>query len=101
MFQQLRGTNLVGIPIAVKDDDCVGRLQVQAQPTSSGAEKENEVLRSFFVKLLQQRCSVLRLGGSWNTKPQRLKKKKKSQMPPVYLWPRYYYKTPVSDIELK
>lgn len=99
MFQQLRGTNLVGIPIAVKDDHCVGRLQVQAQPTSSGAEKENEVLRSFFVKLLQQRCSVLRLGGSWNTKPQRLKKK--SHMPPMYLWLRYYYNTPVSDIELK
>lgn len=30
------GTNLVGVPITVKDDDSVGSLQVQAQSTSSG-----------------------------------------------------------------
>lgn len=63
MHRQL-GTNLVGVPITVKDDDSVGGLQVQAQSTGSGTKKENEVLGSFFIKLLQQCCSVLRLGGS-------------------------------------
>lgn len=55
---------LVWVPVAVKDDDSVGSLQVEAEAPGSGAEQEDEVLRSFLVKFLQQRRSVLRLGGS-------------------------------------
>ena len=56
------------VPVTVKDDDSVGSLQVEAEAASSGTEQEDEVLRSFLIKLLQQRRSILRLGGSWNTK---------------------------------
>lgn len=57
---------LVRIPIAVKDDDGVGSLQVEAEAASSGAQQEDEVLRSFLIKFLQQHGSVLRLGGACN-----------------------------------
>lgn len=52
------------VPVTVKDDDSVGSLQVEAEATGSGAEQEDEVLRSFFIKFLQKCRSVLRLGGS-------------------------------------
>lgn len=52
------------VPVAVKDDDSVSGLQVEAEAASSGTEQEDEVLRSFLVKFLQQRSSVLGLGGS-------------------------------------
>lgn len=42
------------VPVTVKDDHSVGRLQVEAEAAGSGAEQEDEVLRSFLVKLLQQ-----------------------------------------------
>lgn len=61
-----RWTNLVRVPVTVKDDDSVGSLQVEAEATGSGAEQEDEVLRSFFIEFLQKCRSVLRLGGSWN-----------------------------------
>lgn len=54
----------MGVPVAVKDDDSVSGLQVQAEAAGSGAEEEDEVLRSFLVEFLQQRGSVLRLGRS-------------------------------------
>lgn len=47
------------VPVAVKDDHGVGGLQVEAEAAGSGAEEEDEVLRSFLVELLQQRGSVL------------------------------------------
>lgn len=52
------------VPVAVKDDDGVSSLQVEAEAAGSGAEQEDEVLRSFLIKFLQQGRSVLRLGGS-------------------------------------
>lgn len=55
---------LVGVPVAVKDDNGVGSLQVEAEATGSGAEQEDEVLRAFLIKFLQQHRSVLRLGGA-------------------------------------
>lgn len=59
---------LVWVPVTVEDYDSVGSLQVEAEATGSGAEQEDEVLRSLLIKFLQQSSSVLRLGGSWNTK---------------------------------
>lgn len=47
------------VPVAVKDDDGVGGLQVEAEAAGSGAEEEDEELRAFLVELLQQRGSVL------------------------------------------
>lgn len=61
-------TNLVWVPVTVEDDDGVGSLQVEAEAAGSGAEQEDEVLRSFLIKFLQQCRSVLGLGGSWNIK---------------------------------
>lgn len=61
-------TDLMGIPVTVEDNNGVGSLQVQAEATGSGAEQEDEILRSFLIKFLQQCCSVLRLGCSWNIK---------------------------------
>lgn len=52
------------VPVAVKDDDGVGSLEIEAEAAGSGAEQEDEVLRSFLIKFLQQRRSVLRLGGA-------------------------------------
>lgn len=54
----------MGVPVAVKDDNGVGSLQVEAEATGSGAEQEDEVLRAFLIKFLQQHRSVLRLGGA-------------------------------------
>lgn len=59
---------LVWVPVTVKDDDSVGSLQVEAEASGSGTEQEDEVLRSLLIKFFQQRSSILRLGGSWNTK---------------------------------
>lgn len=42
------------VPVAVEDDDGVGCLQVEAQAAGSGAEQEDEVLRSLLIKFLQQ-----------------------------------------------
>lgn len=52
------------VPVAVEDDDGVGRLQVEAEAARSGAEQEDEVLRSFLIKFLQQCGSVISLRGS-------------------------------------
>ena len=51
--------DLVRVPVAVKDDNSVGSLQVEAQTSSSGAQKENKVLRSLLVELLEQRSPIL------------------------------------------
>lgn len=72
------GTDLVWVPVAVEDDDSVGGLQVEAEASGSGAEQEDEILRSLLIKLLQQRSSVLGLGGSWNIKHDRCSWSKKS-----------------------
>lgn len=59
-------TDLMGVPVTVENNNSVCSLQVQAEATGSGAEQEDEVLRSFLIKLLQECRSVLRLGGSCN-----------------------------------
>lgn len=45
-------TDLVRVPVTVKDDDRIGGLQVEPQATGSGTEEEDEVLRPFLVKFL-------------------------------------------------
>lgn len=37
-------SNLMRIPVAVKDDDGVGRLQIEAEASCPGAEQEDKVL---------------------------------------------------------
>lgn len=64
------------IPVAVKNDDGVGRLQIKAEASCSGAEQEDKVLWGWVVEGLQQRTTVLRFGGSYMTL--RMKKKKQS-----------------------
>lgn len=56
---------LVWIPVTVKDDDCVSRLQVEAQASCPGAEQEHKVLRGRVIECLQQHATVLCLGGSY------------------------------------
>lgn len=38
------------VPVGVKDDACVCSCEVDAQTTSSGAQKENKSLRVWFAK---------------------------------------------------
>lgn len=49
------------IPIRVKDDNSVGALQVETEPSGAGRQQEQEVLRVRVVELLQQVATVLRL----------------------------------------
>lgn len=57
---------LVRVPVAVKDDDSVGRLQVEAQAPGPRAQQEDEILRARLVECLQQHSPVLCLRGPWN-----------------------------------
>lgn len=68
------------IPIAVKDDDRVGRLQIEAETSCSGAEQEDKVLWGWVVEGLQQCATILRFGGSYITKRMKQEKKKKLKM---------------------
>ena len=56
--------NLVGVPVAVEDHHGVGRLQVEPQAPGACAQQEDEERRVGLVEPLQQRCAVLRLGGT-------------------------------------
>lgn len=47
------------VPVTVEDDDGVGGLQVEPEAAGSGAEEEDEVLRSFLVELLEEHGPVL------------------------------------------
>lgn len=47
------------VPVAVEDDHGVRGLQVEAEAAGSGAEQEDEVLRSLLVELLQQHRPVV------------------------------------------
>lgn len=55
---------LVRIPVAIKDDNGVGRLQVQPQTAGSGTQQEDKVLKRRVIEVLQERATVLSLGGS-------------------------------------
>jgi len=56
----------MGVPVAVEDDNGVGRLQVEAEAPGAGAQQEDEELRALLVELPEQIGAVLRLGGSCN-----------------------------------
>ena len=58
--------NLVGVPVAVKDDHGVGRLQVEAKTPGPGAQQEDEELRPLLVEFLKQLGAILRLCCSCN-----------------------------------
>lgn len=57
----------MGIPVTVEDDDCVSRLQVEAQASCPGAEQEHKVLRCWIIECLQQHATVLCLSGPYKT----------------------------------
>ena len=55
---------LVGVPVTVKYDHSVSRLEVQTQAPGPGAEQEDEVLGAGLVESFQQHPPVLRFRGS-------------------------------------
>lgn len=59
---------LVRVPVAVKDDNSISRLQVQPQTSCSGAQQEDEVLKGWIIKVLQQHATILSLSGSYKDK---------------------------------
>lgn len=61
------------VPVAVIDDDRVGRLQVEAQASRPGAQQEHKVLGGRVIEGLQEHAAVLRLGGSCGRRTQRAK----------------------------
>lgn len=56
--------HLVRVPVAVEDDDGVGRLQVQAQTSSPGAQQEHKVLAGWVIECFQQHAAVFCFGRS-------------------------------------
>lgn len=52
------------VPIAVKDDNSVGRLQVQTQTSGSGTQQENEVLIGWIIEVLEQHATIFSFSGS-------------------------------------
>lgn len=48
-----KATYLMRIPVRVKNNHSVGRLQVEAEASSPGAQEENKVLRLWVVERLQ------------------------------------------------
>lgn len=56
---------LMWVPVTVKDDDCISRLQVEAQASCPGTEQEHKVLRGRIIECLQQQATILCLGGSY------------------------------------
>lgn len=50
------------VPVGIKNNYSVGRLQVEAQASSPCAQEENEVLRLWVIEGLQQHPSILSLG---------------------------------------
>lgn len=63
---------LMWVPVAVKDDDGVSRLQVETQASCPGAEQEHKVLRGWIIEGLQQHATVLCLSGSCGELEKRL-----------------------------
>lgn len=62
------GTDLMRVPVTVKDDDSVGRLQVQTQTSGSGTQQKDEVLKGWIIKVLQQRATIFSFSGSYRHK---------------------------------
>ena len=53
--------NLVWVPVRIKYDDSIGRLQVQSKATSTSAENEQEDLRVRVIKHQQQLFTIIAL----------------------------------------
>ena len=53
--------NLVWVPVRIKYDDSIGRLQVQSKATSTSAENEHEDLRVRVIKHRQQLSTIIAL----------------------------------------
>lgn len=62
--QGARGFYLVGVPVTVKNDHSVSRLEVQAEPPGPGAEQEDEILGAGLVEGFQQHAPILCFCGS-------------------------------------
>ena len=43
----------LGVPVAVKHDDCISSLQIKAQPACSGGQGKDEVVRVLLVEVYQ------------------------------------------------
>lgn len=56
---------LMRIPVTIKNDNRVSRLQVEPQATSSGTQQEHKVLIGRVIKVLKQHATVLSLSGSY------------------------------------
>lgn len=52
------------VPIGVEDDDCVCSLEVEAEPTGSGAEKKDVILAVRLVEQPHSLLAVFGLGGA-------------------------------------
>lgn len=57
-------TDLMWVPVTVKDHNCVGSLQVQAQASSSCAQQEDEVRRVLGIEQRKQLTSVFTLSST-------------------------------------
>lgn len=55
---------LMRVPIAVKDDNGVSRLEIEAQPTGASAEQKEEIIRLLVVEFYQELASIICLGGT-------------------------------------
>lgn len=60
--------HLVRVPVRVKDDDGVSRLEVESQAPCPGGQQEDEVRRVLTVKQLQHLSTVISLGRSIQSK---------------------------------
>lgn len=57
-------TNLMGIPVWIKNDDRVCGLEIQSQTSSSSTEKEKKVITVWAVEFFQQVSSIFSFGCS-------------------------------------
>lgn len=64
----LRLQILMRIPIRIENDDGIGRLQIEAQPSRSRREDEDGVLGLRVVELLEQVGPILVLGRAVQAK---------------------------------
>mmetsp|Transcript_24257 Transcript_24257/g.71712 ORF Transcript_24257/g.71712 Transcript_24257/m.71712 type:complete len:740 (-) Transcript_24257:1603-3822(-) len=52
------------VPVAVEEDDCVGRLEVEPEPARARREHKDEVVRARRVELAEQLAAILALGAA-------------------------------------
>ena len=56
------------IPVGVENDDGIGGLKIQSQPTGSGTQQKNEIFAFGAIEFLQQVASILRFSRTIQTK---------------------------------